>query len=339
MQLGGIDSQYTDSIVWMQQATQSPSYHNFFLNDLTFCGTQILGNYSTNWNVLVDTGSVCLTLPGDIYDTFANWFTGNETVIEDVNALPAFSFTVGQGSDAATIYVPLADLLIEMDAIMNETGAPYVFVRDAEGDVQSMRLCVLRGQDITYSSAGETSYYSDAPDIVLGALALQSMYFAADYTQYTVGLANKLSDSYIDGFSAGKWQGCAAVRNCTGDQSYVRSTNTCKNPQCSRYFFTVLNTDTMKCEPNRSNMIGGLIFIILIALAETVSYFVSQYSAHAVLSAGRTATIDPVTKFVGAKLSVLVDLVVVYLLGWAPRPNLVRPMAGAPPGHGGTAGR
>jgi hypothetical protein len=328
MQLGGFDAQFADRLVWVQQATQDPDYHQFILNDLQFCGAQILGNYSTDWNVLVDTGSVCLTLPSDIYDSFDAWQGLNSTVIEDVNALPAFSFQVGDGANSTTLYVPLGDLLVNETAIDVEQGAPYVRVRDADGSVQQMRLCVLKGESIAYSSAGQSTYYTDAPDIVLGALALQSIYFAADFAQQTVGLANKLSNSYINGFSAAKRVGCAPAATCKGDQTFRYATNDCTDPTCARYFFAVLDTDTMTCEPNYDNMVGGLIFIIILALAETVAYFVMQYSAYASLEAGRGMPIDPITKFVGAKLSVVVDLIVVYLLNWAPRPRPVRIVAG-----------
>jgi hypothetical protein len=46
------------------------------------------------------------------------------------------------------------------------------------------------------------------------------------------------------------------------------------------------------------------------------------------------ASMDPVTKFAGRWLSFLVDLVVTYLLSWAPRRNPTRVMAA---GAGGGA--
>jgi hypothetical protein len=329
MQIGAIDANFANRIVWTQQPTVSPDYHQFFLNNLEFCSAETLGNYSTNWQVLVDTGSVCVSLPDQIYDSFAAWFEGNATMIaaQDLDRLPAFSFQVGDGTNRTTIYVPLVDLLVNDSAIDTEPGAPYVTIRDENGAVRLMRLCVLRLGGISYESAGQTIYYTSAPPIILGSLALQSMYFAADFGSHSVGLANKLAPGYIQGFSAGSRVGCAPVRNCTGDQTYGQMTNTCSNPQCTRYFFTELNHDTMKCEPNRSNMIGGLIFIILVALAESVSYIVTQYSAHTALNAAHAAAMDPVTKFAGRWLSFLVDLVVTYLLSWAPRRNPTRVMA------------
>jgi hypothetical protein len=343
MQIGAIDANFASSIVWTQQPTFSPEYHQFFVNNLEFCGAQTLGNYSTNWEVMVDTGSVCVSLPDEIYDSFAAWFEGNTTEIpvQDLDRLPAFTFQVGNGDNLTTLYVPLVDLLVNDSAIDTEPGAPYVSVVDVNGVAHSMRLCVLRVGGISYESAGQTTYYSSASPIVLGSLAVQSLYLAADFGTYSVGLANKLTPSFIQGFNASSRVGCAPVRNCTGDQTYEQMTNSCQNPQCSRYFFTELNSDTMKCETNRSNMIGGLIFIILIALAESVSYLVTQYSAHTALDVAHATSMDPVTKFAGRWLSLLVDLVVTHLLGWAPRRNPTRVMAAggggganyAQPGH------
>lgn len=325
MQLGGVDAAYVDSIVWMRQVATKPAYHEFMIENVQFCGTSVLGNYSTNWPVMVDTGSVCLTLPGEIYDSFAAWFD-NSTVIEDVNSMPAFSFQVRNGERAATAYIPLSDLLLNVSAIEAEDGAPYVSLRDAVDDNMLLprRLCVLRGSDITYRSGGEVVYYSPPPQIILGSLAIQSVYFAADFAQPSVGIANKLSEAYIAGFDADHRVGCAAPAVCFGHQYFIYSENRCHNPDCRRYFFTELDESTMKCKYNQSNLTGGLIFLVLIIVAEVVAYFVTQYSAYSSLEPGRLATIDPLTKHTGMGLSFLVDLVLVYVLKWVPsRPGAV----------------
>ena len=325
MQLGGIDSNYMNSIIWTQQSVQKPSYHQFYLNDLQFCSTEILSNYSTNWPVLIDTGAVCLTLPSEIYDSFSAWFD-NTTVIEDTNSLPTFQFQVQNEVNTTTVYVLLSDLIINNTDILSETGAPYINVRNSYGGVEVKRLCVLRGSGISYESSGDTVYYTNAPNIVLGSLALQSLYIGVDYTDYRVGVANKLSETYIASYihTSGNSGGSNCMRrmNCTGDQTYVSSTNTCRNPQCSRYFFTELNTSTMKCETNASNMVGGLIFVLLVAAAEVVSYIVTQYSAHNILEVNRaSASMDPLTKYSGLWLVYAVDVLIVYVLKWVPRRN------------------
>jgi len=330
MQLGGIDAQFAESLVWTVQGVDSPSYHQFYVEDLLFCNSQVLGNFSQNWQVLVDTGSVCLTLPGEVYDSFTAWFD-NSTQIDNVANMPAFSYTVSNGSDTTTAYLPLGDLLINSSAIETEDGAPYVNVRyPAPADEpRPMRLCVLRGGDIAHRVGGETEYYSPAPQIVFGSLALQSIYFAADFNDARVGVANKLSATFIDSFSATNRVGCAAAAVCIGDQEFRASSNFCKDAPCGHYFFTELDQDTKKCVYNHSNYVGGLVFIILIVIAEVVSYFVAQYSAHTALEQGRASTMDPLTKYVGGSLSYLVDFVVIYVLQWAPPRNASAAVAAA----------
>lgn len=315
MQLGGIDAAYEGSIVWMRQTTTQPTYHEFMVENLDFCGASVLGNYSTTWQAMVDTGAVCLTLPGEIYDSFSAWFD-NTTVIEDVSRMPAFSFQIRNGNGtAATAYIPLGDLLLNVSAIASENGAPYVSLRDPQnsGVVLARRLCVLRGQEI-----GNKAYRSPPPQIVLGSLALQSLYFAADFAQYTVGIANKLSAAYIESFNATNRIGCAAPVQCFGKQYFVYAENRCHDPDCRRYFFTELDKATMTCKYNRSNLIGGLIFIVLIILAEVVAYFVTQYSAYTALESSRLAPIDPLTKYMGLGLTCVVDWAIIHILKWVP---------------------
>ena len=330
MQLGGVDAQYAESLLWTVQSTDNPLYHQFYVEDLLFCNSQILGNYSQNWQVEVDTGSVCLTLPSEIYDSFTAWFD-NSTQIDDVASMPAFSYAVSNGVNTTNAYLPLGDLLINSSAIETEEGAPFVNVRypTTTSDVQRMRLCVLRGGDIAHRVGGKTEYYTPAPQIVFGSLALQSIYFAADFQDVRVGVANKLSAAFIDGFSATNRVGCAAATVCIGDQEFRASSNSCKDPPCGHYFFTELDHDTKKCIYNHSNYVGGLVFIILIVIAEVVSYFVSQYSAHTALEQGRASSMDPLTKYVGWSLAYLVDFVVIHVLQWAPSRNANAAVAAA----------
>ena len=82
MQLGGLKPEYAASTIWNYQATATPLYHEFFIDGFEFCGANILANYSNNWNVMVDTSNVCLTLPLEFYNSFLDWFNVSEPITD-----------------------------------------------------------------------------------------------------------------------------------------------------------------------------------------------------------------------------------------------------------------
>ena len=93
MQLGGVKEQYSKSLQWFYQPSSFPSNHVFFLENITFCGNSLLSNYSNNWPVVVDSGSVCMSLPSEFYDTFLAWLDNSTVIsIKDLDTLPAISF-------------------------------------------------------------------------------------------------------------------------------------------------------------------------------------------------------------------------------------------------------
>jgi hypothetical protein len=143
------------------------------------------------------------------------------------------------------------------------------------GVINSYRLCVLSGGSIK-NGEGD-AYNNPAPLIVFGSQVLKSMYFTADFVTHTVGIANKLSASEVGGFSS-ITQGCKAVVTCIGEQTYKSQTNSCKDPKCEKYFFVETDPATMTCVYKTSDLVGGLVFVLLIALCEVVSYFVVQHS-------------------------------------------------------------
>ena len=94
MQMGGVKKEYSSSLEWYYQATRlvtysfnqlsmsnnhhygfysKPQYHQVFVENITYCGNSLLSSYSNNWPVIVDTGSVCMSLPSEFYDTFMAW--------------------------------------------------------------------------------------------------------------------------------------------------------------------------------------------------------------------------------------------------------------------------
>jgi hypothetical protein len=309
LQLGGVSAQFESSINWLAQPGSNPTNHLFFLEDLSFCGIDLMGNYSNTWQVLVDTGSSCLTLPGEMYDTFAAWYT-NTTAVVSVKELPAISFTL-TGFPNTPFYIPLGSLVVASNAIQSETGAPFV-----NNGKKNERICVLRGDDITSSSG---SYFSNPPEIAFGALVLQSLYFGADFASGSVGFATKLSASEIAFYANSSHNpSCARPVSCKGQQSFSPGGNSCDNPDCTDYFFMSLDSSSMTCVYGTTSLGFGLFFIVLIVFMEASSFFAAQYTAANVndsrTASNHTVKIDALTIFIGRMVTSVIDAVVRFCM-------------------------
>lgn len=216
--MGGIAAAYQNSLEWTYQATSSPQNHIFFLENLTYCGISLLANYSNNWPVVLDTASVCLSLPKELYNIFTTWLD-NATVVDypsRVSQLPSLTFQLPIDSttnSGETYFISLGDLLINASDFLYEIGHPAVRVKNAPGGVAQMRLCVLQGSAIVGSSS-----QFNTPYIILGSLAMQSLYIAADYNNGGVGLAAKPRGASTGGSSVNA--GCAVKADCEGEQYY-----------------------------------------------------------------------------------------------------------------------
>ncbi len=321
MQLGYVKNQYISSISWELQPSQNPTYHQFFLYDLNFCGHNIIHNVATNWQVLVDTGSDCITLPGDIYDNVLSWLDSNNANSNDANLiLPAFHFTIkNKIGKEQTIYIPLESLLIDKDDIMYEV-APTVNYKNKE-----QKLCLLQGGAISDS---------DHPQIVFGTLALHSFYLAGDYSSYSVGLANKLSEIELDKYtsaSSSYQQLCQAPMACKGDEVYREYSNSCELPACTEYYFVLFDEVTHTCVYNQVAVAFGVIIIIAIVAIEIVSFVVLQYSSEYISynapshindtnvnEQQNSFKMDILSSYIGKFCVNFIDWIVLYILKWAP---------------------
>jgi hypothetical protein len=313
MQLGYVKDIYVNSFVWQQQPTQYPQYHEFIINNLELCGQNVISKWSNNWNTIVDTGYVCMSLPGEVYDNVLAYI--NTTgFISTSSDLPAFSFNM-HGSDVIHT-VPLSSLLLDVDDFENESGAPFITINNVE-----KRLCILRGSNIYNSVSGQYNY----PFIVLGTLALRSLYFAADFSTYSVGLAPKYNSTTIQTVSSTST--CQARLLCIGQQEYDEYSNSCKSPPCSDYFYVYIDEDTQTCRYKSSAVTYGLLFVMFVVVLEIVSFFGLQYTAYneygssnrlpgANIEYGSNTSpykVDPITVFLGNICVKLTDLVVYFL--------------------------
>eukprot|EP01034_Spumella_vulgaris_P042274 gene42274-52415_t len=146
LQLGDVLPEYASAIQYLQQPVDDPNYHMITIENLDFCTNEnMFFPYANNWQVLVDTGSVCLTLPEEIYNSFAGYFD-NSTTFADATLMPVFKFKVNSDSFNSTkcttssessadnlFYIPLASLLVNSSAISSGEdmeGAPFVTVMD-----------------------------------------------------------------------------------------------------------------------------------------------------------------------------------------------------------------
>ena len=302
MQLGFVDPIYKNSIVWQKQSIQYPQYHSIVINSLTICGQNILNPMANTWGVLVDTGSVCLSLPEELYNTFISWI--DLSPISNANMLPTFSFSIGNEN----FYIPLSSLLVNQSMITFESGAPEISVN---GIVKN--ICVLQGDPV--SSSGSTSY--SIVNIVFGTLVLQNIYFAADFGSKSVGFASKFSAAEISQFSSSS---CKAPATCEGSTTFINTTNSC-TISCGSFIFTAYNQKTKKCTYSNSAAGFGLFILFIIISMEVSSFFVMQYSAIQLLEGNgnirRSTTfgitkIDQITYFVGKYLTYAVDTVSEY---------------------------
>jgi hypothetical protein len=317
MQLGGIDAQYSTTLEWAIQGSSSPSSHSIMIQNFSMCGVNLFAQFADVWSVVVDTSSACVVLPAEVYDIFSAWYD-NETVIDDIYSAPSFSFKINGGQ--RYFQIPLFSLLIAQDAIDSEKGAPFVTTSFA--GVQ--RLCVLKGGDITAIDG----YDSTPPQVIFGSLALQSLYFAADFSSLSVGFANKYSTDEQEFFLT-SLSGCSAPASCVGQQKYKVSKNLCEEPDCDEYFFTTTDQSSHRCVFKNGSLICGVVIISIFALGEIVAYFVVQYSASTLSDMRRReynhVRIGTFTKEVGRVLTWILDALLFHLFSWA-RPLVI-------PGH------
>jgi len=380
MQIGGVSHEYASSMVWLAQATDSPTYHEAMIKNLNICGNDLLSSYSNDWPVLVDTGSSCINLPAEIYDTFASWFdtkavpdtqnfpaltfslsipTDNENIDAAASPSSAFASVASSSSSSSTqqkdqvFYISLASLMVNSTFFEGEPGAPFMYVNQ-----QPQKLCVLRGGTILKND-GSGNFLSPPPRIVLGSLALRSLYFGADFTSYSVGFANKLSAVQIKDHVENDALRCLPRAKCIGQQQYSKQSNSCQPPPCDNFFFVLFDSATQSCLYDPNALGAGLFLVILFTIVEATAFFVYQYSAlqalgmvpgsgiHATSNGGtpRALTrpntffkVDPITRFIGKWCTKPVDYFVTRVLGWVPsstsRSRLRSRMAGGDVDHG-----
>lgn len=219
--VGGIDEQYRDQLVWA--TPDSYDYHKFIIRDLTVCGVDLIDNFTDyTFHVIVDTGSSCLGLPEELFDSLTSWlpvqcysrsfYPGSirkdvECVLlpDTIPLLPTLSFTVASlepGGSAKRLYLPLEDLLIDRSLCIRRSGV----VADP----------ILRPTPVVLS---------------FGNRALRSLFTTLHMSTKQVALANKNINQKNSDVQ------CVPRTVCKGMQIASVAYNQCEDPDCYNYYF------------------------------------------------------------------------------------------------------
>ena len=321
IQIGDVKPMYQNDMTWFRQGTNHPTYHEMLIKNLGVCDAaidilQTTWKTTTNWPVLIDSGQICLTLPRELYDTTFSWLNISSP-IASINDLPSLSFQIEDGEDSANsttnlFHIPLSSLLVSPNYFNGESGSMNISVG---GNTHG--LCVLRGAQIFGSEkSGELAY--PAPRIVFGSMVLRSLYFAGDFTSRSSGIASKVSSSQINSITN---LCCKSKVQCIGQQKYEKSSNSCKSPQCTKYFFAELDHESQQCIYRYDMYVSGLFIISCCIFFEIISYFIIQYSALEMMGLGEESrfqftrpmntNVDIFSKKLGQLISYLTDWIII----------------------------
>ena len=102
----------------------------------------------------------------------------------------------------------------------------------------------------------------------------RSLYFAADYSQAAVGLANKNSSHVNSGGSNEEY--CKPTVQCIGDQKRDTFNNLCQEPTCDDYFFAELDSKTHTCVYSVGYATFGLLVTVCFVIFDLLSSFIYQ---------------------------------------------------------------
>jgi len=263
--LGGFSDQYSSVMQWSDsQVVAQPSYHAFHVYGLQVCGVPLFQTYSNHWPALVDTGSVCLSLPAEFYDTLMPWLQnvqcakvrtrGPRCQVQAGAILPTLVFRISEMG--GLLYLPLKNLLLDP----NSAGA--------------QKLCIMRTYTILTPQQEQQNGMFDPsfPKIVFGSMALKALYFGADFGTGRIALANKI----VPGRSQ-MVAGCVAPKVCEPSRMLNKYTNQCGEPVCSQYLLWTYDPGTGFCVVQPIYQGAILFILILFVLLETTNHCLSRF--------------------------------------------------------------
>lgn len=339
MQLGGISPVYESILVTTQAPLPSSALYShsvMIFNLILLCdnayndisdsstGINIFTNYSSSYPMVIDTGSVGLTLPLEFYNTVMAWVNVTSSPGLDVDTfagtLPSLRFQLSDALGESTesnfnpnyFYIPLANLLVHKNSSVDHSLAsnPGIELYNPfTSSTEEFTFAIFKGSAIQGSSKSRYSL----PNIVLGTLGLQSIYFATNMQTGVVGLANKYYDVVyetslginvvipfnLNNFNRTLKSGgrCSRPLNCGGtynDYIYYTqnqhvmdsgssrtlriSSNTCSSPSCVNYFYAALGDDGETCVVRIDYYLVGVLMIVAFVLCDISSFILGEYT-------------------------------------------------------------
>ena len=255
-----------------------------------------------------------------MYDVINSWLATN--VVYDsynsfVDSLPIISFSLSTPTSNEgynTFYIPLANLILNSEALEDSTTAPKFTVKNSNGNETYYIIGIIRGYDIV-SSADSYS----TPNIIFGTLVLQTIYFTANMNTGSIGLANK----YLVGAATSTPSSmvpyapyvtyqqlnqlinnggqCRAATNCyvgdsTSELDYA--TNTCTTPDCRNYFYNEVNPNNpMTCVVKMNYYSAGVTLLVICVFLDIFSYIAGQYTGY---TSCQVSNVDESERYYGA---------------------------------------
>lgn len=256
-----------ENMVWSQMkpsTAQQDGMHEFLLYHPTVCGIDLLEGTSSNWLTIIDTSGPCLQLPAVLFDSlFVHIpvkcpFRHGESAVGRLCApdrsrssslpggrkisLPAMSFQLEDNGGAT----PPRVLRLPLERLVFDDGHG--------GEL----LCVSRGD--TEGHVGPDMMYSH---IGFGSLVVSALPTALLSNQHRVGFIERGNASVesTDAF-------CSAPTTCLSPmQTYHAPTNTCKDPDCSKYAMMQLDPKTKMCVWRKFFIVQcAIVITVLVAL-------------------------------------------------------------------------
>ncbi|DBA03680.1 TPA: hypothetical protein N0F65_004097 [Lagenidium giganteum] len=225
---------------------------------------EVIKEFSSNWDVVVDYNAPCLVLPLQFYDSLATWLgmTYNDEIklselrlptqnieYDVANKLPLLYFSLSH--QGRMLAIPLKRLILpELSSSLKTTvciqrsnsiaqnGASIFSPLDSDaGTSQRYRL---------HGSMALPLYNMIQAPIIFGAMVLDSFAQVGinGYTQQVGFMVTDEVDQNVMELSAAD---CFAKVSCHGQQIYNERINICVDPDCSVYSFHYLDDRTKRC--------------------------------------------------------------------------------------------
>ena len=258
-------------------------HHTFPIFDLSVCGINMFGNFTSNYFAIIDTGGSCLGLPETFYEELFVWL-GNAFLRDldevskkpnwrpavylredfPISSLPSITFKLSE--DGPVFSIDLRRLVLPKRQVK-------VFQKVYEDDGFDLLhpMCIynieLGGFDRI--PGGTFRGNIQPPDlysrkIVFGSLAVTALrtLVAFNLTSARVGL---IHDPGI--VPRIKGPACIDPDICVGGQTYFAPLNMCEDPSCDAYFLRALDRETMTCNTTiYAYLVGGVLLVLFVAV-------------------------------------------------------------------------